>query len=157
MKSVTSRVLIQRDKYVSRVTLDKLSMTAIITFFVSLLGILGLLYLKQKELARGQSVFSPALLQFGEVVEAKALSLARALERLFTKETMRLLLIPIRRFFVGLLVSFQRAFNNYFSRFVNLIRGRGTLSNRGEASAFLKDISEYKESQKEFFHDAEKM
>lgn len=132
-------------------------MTAIITFFVSLLGLLGLFYIKQRELSRGQDVFPPALLRLGEVLEARSLILARLLERLFTRETMRLLLIPVRRFFVGLLVSFQHGFNTHFSKLVNLIRGRGTLAHGGEASAFLKDIAEYKESQREFLHDAEKM
>lgn len=105
----------------------------------------------------GRDLWPGGLLRFGERLEYFFIVVGSSLEYLFTRETMRLLLIPVRRFFVGLLVSFQHGFNTHFSKLVNLIRGRGTLAHRGEASAFLKDIAEYKESQREFLHNAEKM
>ncbi len=132
-------------------------MVSVITFFISLAGIGGVFFLKHKELEKGEDLFPVWLLRLGEEVEQGAFFAGHLFLRLFKRETLRILLIPIRRFFVKLLISFQGTFNAYFSRLVNFIRGRGTLSSRGEASAFLKDIAEFKESQKEVIrNDAEK-
>jgi hypothetical protein len=113
-------------------------------FYTSLGGIVLLFSFKAFEQKTGKSIIPE---NFVVVVEKSALKFffkVAHVRSYITVERLGHHADPAREKLVSILLKVQVKLNFYFSRIVDMVRGRGSLVKQGKSSSFLHTIAEYK-------------
>ena len=117
---------------------------ALFFFFFALLGLVLLFSIKGVEMYRGERMIPDAVNTVSKSGVNATYSLARRFKSSFKETLSEWVLHPLHQLFVYLLIQFQRAFNRYFSKIIDTVKGKGNVSRGSEASVFLQDIAQYK-------------
>jgi hypothetical protein len=115
-----------------------------ILFYFSIVGIVSLFLLKSIEQKTGKSIIPENLILAIERIALRFFLKVAQLRSRVTKESLARMAEPVRHRAALLLLDGQKKFNIYFSKVVDMVRGKGTLIKRGRSSNFLNNIAEYK-------------
>jgi len=117
-------------------------------FFFSLVGIVIILANKLLEIEKGKSIIPLKLKNVAEIKIAKSALLVSKKINSFTANKLRKIIIKTILFFYRTIARFinktLEKIRNEDIKLIRIVKGEKLLNRNGEASSFLRDVSEFK-------------